>query len=127
MTGWTLLAVALGGFAGGALRGWLTTVLGPTRDGFPRGVLAANVAGSLALGTAVTALPAGSAALALAGAGFCGALTTWSAFSLDLVVLLEHRRHRTAAGYALLSLGAGLLAAALGLLLGTWLQESLTP
>ncbi|RCK69195.1 CrcB family protein [Desertihabitans brevis] len=126
MTVWTLLAVALGGFAGGALRGWLTTVLRPC-DGFPRGVLVANVAGSLALGLATTALPAGSPVLALAGAGFCGALTTWSTFSLDLVVLLEHRRHRTAAGYALLSLGAGLLAAALGLLLGTWLQESLTP
>ncbi|SDD08034.1 fluoride efflux transporter FluC [Auraticoccus monumenti] len=119
MTATTWLAVALGGFLGGALRGWLATVLPPAGDGLPRAVLLCNVAGSFALGLATALLLPGSPAAALVGTGFCGALTTWSTFSLDVVSLLEQRRRRTALGYVLTTAGAGLLAAAVGLTLGS--------
>lgn len=118
MTVTTWLAVALGGFLGGALRGWLTTVLPPARDELPRAVLLCNVVGSFVLGLATALLLPGSPAAALVGTGLCGALTTWSTFSLDVVVLLERRRHRTALGYLLTTTGGGLLAASAGLALG---------
>lgn len=118
MSATTWLAVALGGLLGGALRGWLVTVLPPARDGLPRAVLLCNVGGSFLLGTATALLLPGSPAAALVGTGFCGALTTWSTFSLDVVTLLEQRRHRTAVGYLLATTGAGLVAAAAGLALG---------
>lgn len=123
MTAWTWLAVALGGLIGGALRGWLATVLPATRDGLPRAVLLCNVLGSLVLGLATAVLLPGSPAAALVGTGFCGALTTWSTFSLDVVTLLEQRRLRTAFGYLLVTTGAGLAAAATGLGLGLLLAR----
>nr|WP_156611046.1 CrcB family protein [Auraticoccus cholistanensis] len=112
------MAVAVGGLAGGALRGWLGLLLPSTGDGFPRAVLVCNVVGSFVLGLAAALLLPGSGTLALVGTGFCGALTTWSTFSLDLVALLRTRARRTAAVYALTSLGAGLAAAWAGLQLG---------
>ena len=47
---------------------------------FPWGVLVVNVIGSFLLGLFVSA----DSDLAFAAFGFCGALTTWSAFALDL-------------------------------------------
>lgn len=47
---------------------------------FPWGILVVNVIGSFLLGLFL----ARDSDLAFAGFGFCGALTTWSAFALDL-------------------------------------------
>ena len=50
----------------------------------PRGTLAVNTVGSLALGALVGAAVSGDA-MALLGTGFCGALTTYSAFAVQTV------------------------------------------
>jgi CrcB protein len=89
---------------------------------FPRGILVVNLSGSLVLGVL-----AGSAAhhgvsatwLTVAGTGLIGAYTTFSTFTFDTVHLLESREWGPSALNMVVSLGAGLGAAALGLALGS--------
>lgn len=81
---------------------------------FPWGTLAANLVGCLILGGlagAGTALP--TAWMALAGTGFCGALTTYSTFSYESMRLIEERSYFYAAANLVTTLIAGLGAAAL--------------
>lgn len=110
----TLLLVMLGGAVGAPARyladRWLTARL---PGALPWGTLAVNVAGSLLLGVLAAAVPAGW--LALAGVGFCGALTTFSTFSFETVRLLEDDRPLTAAVNVAASVVLGVAAAALGL------------
>lgn len=98
----TLLLVALGGAAGATAR-WAVAQLLPGR----RATLLVNLAGSLLLGLL---LPAGPTAAALLGVGFCGALTTYSTYAVEV---LDGGGLR----YALASTAGCLAAAALGLLL----------
>lgn len=75
MTG---LLVALGAAAGSVLRFLAAHYVD---DRFPTGTLVVNVAGSFLLG-AFSAMVLSGEALALLGAGFCGGLTTYSAFAV---------------------------------------------
>ena len=76
----TTLLVALGASVGAVLRylagHWFDD------DRFPAGTLVVNVAGSFLLGAFSAMVPSGSL-LALLGAGFCGGLTTYSAFAVQ--------------------------------------------
>jgi fluoride ion exporter CrcB/FEX len=47
--------------------------------------------------------------------GFCGALTTWSAFALDLFEDVSEKNYRSFALNLLSNYGLGVLAAALGI------------
>jgi CrcB protein len=84
---------------------------------FPWGTFAVNVIGSLILGLVTGAVSAGGASpqvqLAV-GAGFCGALTTYSTFSYETLRLLEGDARLFAAANVLASIAAGLAAAFLG-------------
>jgi fluoride exporter len=112
-----VLLVALGAAVGAPLR-YLTDRLVQSRHDsvFPWGTFIVNVAGSLLLGFLV-GLPANSAVIALAGTGFCGALTTYSTFSYETLRLVQQGFHRQAAGNVIGSITAGLAAAAGGLAL----------
>ena len=118
----TYVWVALGGAVGAAARfavsQWTGTRWGWT---FPWGTLAVNLTGSLAIGLVMTLLLARGAdptyRLVLV-TGFLGGYTTFSAFSFETLALLEARRWDAAALYVGVSVGLGLLAAALGLGLG---------
>lgn len=114
----TALAVALGGALGAPLR-YLIDVWLQERNGgpFPRGTLAVNVIGTFVLGVVLGLAAGGSVGdgvVALLGTGLCGALTTYSTFSLDAVRLVEEGRARTAAAYVALSLILGIAAALAG-------------
>lgn len=98
--------VVLGAAVGAPLR-YLVSRLA-NRPGAPWGTLAVNVGGSFVLG--VVLARATPEVAALVGTGFCGALTTYSTFALELVELPRAR----AWAYAAVSLVAGLSAAALG-------------
>ena len=74
---WVL--VALGGSVGAALR-YVLGHLGDRPGALPWGTLTANLAGSFVLGLTVGSAPG---AHALVGLGFCGALTTYSAFAVQ--------------------------------------------
>jgi CrcB protein len=84
---------------------------------FPWGTFAVNVLGSLILGLVTGAVTAGGASpqvqLAV-GAGFCGALTTYSTFSYETLRLLESDARLYAAANVFASIAAGLGAAFLG-------------
>jgi len=113
----TLLLVALGGAVGAPARyladRWLSARL---PGAFPWGTFAVNVVGSLLLGLLAATAPSGL--VALAGTGFCGALTTFSTFSFETVRLLETGRPVPAAVNVTASVVVSVVAAALGWRLG---------
>ena len=89
-----VLAVAVGGALGALLRyGMSLGVHGLLGRGFPYGTLAVNVSGSLAMGLLYVLLVERAALapewrLALL-VGLLGAFTTFSAFALETLLLLE--------------------------------------
>jgi CrcB protein len=109
----TLLLVLLGG-AFGAVTRYLTdvTVQRVHRTEFPWGTWTVNVAGSFLLGVVAVAGPGWL--VTLAGTGFCGALTTFSTFQVQLVQLADNGHGALAALYLAVSVATGLAAAALG-------------
>ncbi len=114
-----LLIVAAGGAVGAALRHlvnmWTLRAFGP---GFPWGTLTVNILGSLLMGVFIELLALkfqGSANIRLLVAtGMLGGFTTFSAFSLDLVVMIERGATMTAAAY----IGTSVFGAVFGLYLG---------
>ncbi len=118
----TALAVALGALVGAPARflvdDWVTR---RTRSALPWGTFVVNVAGSLILGLLVGLITeghGGEQAFALAGTGFCGALTTWSTVSWETVRLAAEGTPVRAVVTMLGSLAAGLGVAWAGLELG---------
>ncbi|WP_424212599.1 fluoride efflux transporter CrcB [Streptomyces sp. BI20] len=117
----TWLAVVLGAMLGAPAR-YLTDRLVRARyEGpVPWGTFAVNVVGSLLLGaiTATVTRGAGPGLLGgFAGVGFCGALTTYSTFSYELLRLFERGRSGLALAYGLGSALCGFGAAWAGFLL----------
>jgi CrcB protein len=109
----TPLLVVLGAAVGAPLR-LLATRLAARGDGDPAvGTLAVNVAGSAVLGVLLGLADVPGWTVALVGTGFCGALTTFSAFGADVVRLMEERALGRALAYlgATLVLGVGAAAA----------------
>jgi CrcB protein len=111
------VAIAAGGAAGAALRWAIVTSAHAT--GFPWPVLAINVTGSILLGALLAeewSHPRARLLLHDAGAiGFCGGLTTFSTFALEVVDLTRDGDPAVAAAYVAASLAAtiaGVLAGA---------------
>ncbi len=122
-----LLSVALGGAIGAAVRYLVGSQIGPWLGaGFPWATLTVNIVGSFILGVFV-ALSAfvwsPSAPLrAFVAVGVLGGFTTFSAFSLEVVLLAERGRLETAALYALTSLCLAVSAPFPGLRLTRWIM-----
>lgn len=110
MTPGAALLVALAGALGSAVR-WL---VGRALDrGWHRGTLLVNLVGSGLLGALVGA-DAPTAVLTVVGVGFCGGLTTYSAFAVQTVTHARSGRPRRAAAYALVTVVGCLLVATAG-------------
>ena len=105
-----LTAVFIGGVAGALARAGVADALAPDPGHWPWATLIVNVAGAFVLGW----VAARSYRRALIGQGFCGALTTFSTFQLELLQMLDHGRAGLALAYAAVSLALGLAAAELG-------------
>ena len=118
--------VAIGGGAGAVLRyqagRMLTGVLGSaTVASFPWATLFVNIVGSLAMGLLAGWLARQGSATGetwrlLIGVGLLGGFTTFSAFSLEMMMLIERGQATTAFVYAAISVLAGVTALYIGLI-----------
>lgn len=121
--------IGLGGALGSMARHWsnglATTLVGV---GFPWGTLAINVLGSLVIGFAAATLsadgrfPAPTAIRQFLMVGICGGYTTFSAFSLQTLALIEGGQWMPAAANAGLSIGLCIAAVWLGYMAGLLLN-----
>lgn len=118
--------VAIGGGIGALLRHQLgrglTHWLGAKSvTAFPWATLTVNLLGSFAMGLLAGWLarhgPAGEPYRLLLGVGLLGGFTTFSAFSLELMLLIERGQGSLAFFYAAVSVLAGLTALYIGLIL----------
>jgi CrcB protein len=114
---WTLIQVAIGG-AIGAIARYMTNIgllrlIGP---GFPWGTLTVNVVGSFLMGLAWVLLDVRGAMrfAPLVMTGVLGGFTTFSAFSLDAVTMVE----RGQAGLGLIYVAASVAASIAALFAG---------
>jgi fluoride exporter len=117
------LAVA-GGAALGALARWRTGVwLNTQWAGFPLGTLVVNCVGGLLIGACLVAFERSPNELLrlLLVTGFLGGLTTFSAFSVESLLLVQRGHWALAAGHTLAHVLGALACAALGYRLGQML------
>jgi CrcB protein len=113
-----LLLAMLGAGVGATSRWLLDQAVQARHDSvLPWGTFVVNVSGSFALGVLLAAASLGTveaAAVALAGAGFCGGFTTFSTFGYETLRLVEEGARVPAIVNALGSVGVGLAAAVAG-------------
>ncbi|CFQ41056.1 camphor resistance protein CrcB [Yersinia frederiksenii] len=108
----TLLAVFIGGGVGSVARWLVSMKLNSLSSNIPVGTLIVNLAGAfiiglaLALFTRVTHID--PVWKLLITTGFCGGLTTFSTFSVEVVYLIQDGKLAWAAGTVLLNLAGSL-------------------
>ncbi|KAB7646533.1 fluoride efflux transporter CrcB [Polymorphobacter fuscus] len=120
-----LALVAFGGAFGACMRylvgRWTMMTLG---IGLPYGTWTVNIVGGLAMGLLagwLTRIDSGSETLRLLlGVGVLGGFTTFSAFSLDIVTMINRNEIGLAAAYAVSSVAGSVLA----LMAGVWLARA---
>lgn len=105
----TLPIIALGGALGSVLRYLMVGAIGA-----PWGVALVNVLGSFAIGMLFVFLDARTGWQLFLMTGLLGGFTTFSAFSLDTLKLIQQGYLGQASLYVFASVGLSLLAVALG-------------
>ncbi|WIG62037.1 MAG: Fluoride ion transporter CrcB [Ktedonobacterales bacterium] len=118
-----VLAICVAGACGAVARYLLSERIARHWQGrFPLATFLINVTGAFALGFLLTAGAASLPALAnlriVIGSGFLGGYTTFSTLSFETHSFTRRGQHASATLNALGSLLAGVLAAALGIILG---------
>lgn len=115
----TYLFIGIGGSLGAISRMLLSNLLPSDGSVFPWGTLACNLIGCLLLGYLTYAiLPRVSDQVKIMiMTGFIGSFTTFSAFSMETVMLIEQDKLALALTYVLTSMIGGMLAAWLGTML----------
>ena len=115
-----LLAVGMGGFLGAVSRfllsGWVQRVAGSS---FPYGTLTVNVLGSFLIGFLLLYFEQSVAPQqkALIMTGFLGALTTFSTFSLETVMMLQQNLYLKALSNVSFNVLLCVMATVLGMML----------
>ena len=111
---WLIFALAAG--VGGFIRYALEHKIQPIgKTGFPKATLYVNVAGAFLFGFVFSAP---ESIYTFVGLAFCGALTTFSAISAQLMRRVNSGALKAAMSYLLITLTLGLAVAQLGLFLG---------
>jgi CrcB protein len=116
--------VAIGGAAGSCLRYWVSLLLGPitAAHGFPWATFTANALGSLGLGLVFVLAEDrslfGADLRLLLGTGVLGGFTTYSAFNLEAIGLMQSGGWGRAVLYMGGTVVVCLIAGALGLIIG---------
>jgi fluoride exporter len=116
------ILVMTGGALGAALRFQLGRMLMVSQGGWPLPTFAANVAGGFAMGLLAAWLlragDSGEPMRLLLGIGLLGGFTTFSAFSLEMAMMVERGQMMLAISYAFASVLLALMALFAGLALG---------
>lgn len=107
-----IVLVAVGAALGATARYALASAW---RARFPWSILTANVIGSFLLG--ILLVRAQDDVYLFLGVGFCGALTTFSTFALDTLLLAREGRTPAAGANVVVSVTGSVAAVAAGLLL----------
>ncbi len=121
-----LALVGLGAVPGALLRWQSGVQLGPHLGGSAGADLLVNLLGSLLLGFLAGPIPRRTGLLLLLGIGFCGCLTTFSSWMLDVAKLIQAGRPLWGLLLICASLALGLLSAAGGLTLSRWVFANRT-
>ena len=112
-----LAAIFAGGCIGALARAGLSDAIAADPGRWPWATFAVNVVGAALLGYFVTRLqerlPPARYRRPFLATGFCGALTTFSTFQVELVRMLDTGHVVLAFAYALASIAAGFAAVAL--------------
>lgn len=112
------LLAALGGALGSLARWSLAEALPPSPAGWPWATLLVNLTGCLLLGALLAGLATRSPEPAwvrpFLGVGVLGGFTTYSAFAVEVVGLVDRGAPVPAAGYVLASTVGGVAAVVLG-------------
>ena len=111
-------AIGLGAAIGACLRAWLGR-FNPLHSWIPLGTLSANILGGLLIGLAVVWFQRTGSVLSVNAkmfiiTGFCGGLTTFSTFSVEVFSLINSGRMLAGLGLVGLHVGLTLAATALG-------------
>lgn len=122
MTPLELLGIAAAGGLGAVVR-FLAGALARERP--VRATMAVNLAASLLAGLLVGLLPLDAAWRAILVTGFCGGLSTYSAFAVQAVEQLERRRSGHALATLAVTVVGGAIAAGVGLLIGAMLVPAI--
>lgn len=111
-----------GGLVGSAARAGLGEMVPAAPGSFPGATLMANLVGSFLLGLYLARRErtvTGPESLRFWAIGVLGSFTTFSAFSLEVIQLLELGRMLLAGGYTAASVVGGLILALLGQRIGS--------
>jgi CrcB protein len=112
------VAILAGGAVGTLTRAGLAEALPADAGEWPWGTFIANQLGALLLAWLATELTEVVVPTRfwrpLLGTGFCGALTTFSAFQVETIAIARHDRPGLAAAYALASIAVGMVCAVAG-------------
>lgn len=106
-----ILLFSIGAALGSPLRFWLDNIFRPKYK-FPLGIFIANLIGSFLIGFIAEGAISQSEFLLL---GFCGALTTWSTFIVDIYLSIRNKQLKIGLANLIISLAAGFLAFFFGL------------
>jgi CrcB protein len=112
-----LALVGLGAVPGALLRWQSGVQLGPHLGGSAGADLLVNLLGSFILGFLAGPIPRRTSFVLLLGIGFCGCLTTFSSWMLDVAKLIQAGRPAWGLLLIAISLALGLLCAFAGLAL----------
>ncbi|MCF9046831.1 MULTISPECIES: fluoride efflux transporter CrcB [Acinetobacter] len=96
---YSLVAIALGSILGGWSRWWVGLKLNNLHPSIPMGTVAVNLIGGFIIGFAIAFFAQSQLSQnykLFVITGFCGGLTTFSTFSLEVVTLLQQGRISTA-------------------------------
>ena len=107
------MAIVVGGVVGALARAGLDRALPAGGHEWPWATLTANLVGTMLLGYFATRLqerlPPSTFRRPLLGTGFCGSLTTFSTFQIELIRLVRSGHAGLALGYLAASVGGGLV------------------
>ena len=122
----TLIAISAGASIGAMLRWCLSLLLNEYFPAIPPGTLLANLIGAYIVGIAIAYFST-SAALSpewrlFIITGFCGGLTTFSTFSVEIVALLQQGRAAMACGAIAAHLGGSVLMTFAGIGTSVWIR-----